>query len=108
MMNHINDDVLNYILRLVDTGSTFKTIQLVCKKWNLIINQIFPDGNVIFANQLSTLLKMMPDKPWDYGYLSANPSIKWIDVNSNPDKPWNYIYLSLNPSITWEIVKANF
>ena len=47
------------------------------------------------------------DKPWDWFYLSANPSISWDVVKANPDKPWKWSYLSANPSITWDVVQAN-
>jgi hypothetical protein len=48
-----------------------------------------------------------PDKPWNYRWLSGNPSITWDVVQANPNKPWDYGWLSENPSITWEVVQAN-
>jgi hypothetical protein len=47
------------------------------------------------------------DKPWDWDWLSGNPSITWTIVEANPDKPWDWYGLSCNSNITWEIVEAN-
>ena len=59
------------------------------------------------VNHIKKLLEIFPDKPWDWGWLSGNPSITWEIVRDNPDKPWDWDLLSENPSITWEIVRDN-
>jgi hypothetical protein len=47
-------------------------------------------------NDLTKLLKLFPDKDWDYNILSRNPNITWEIVHANPDKQWNYAALSHN------------
>lgn len=42
-------------------------------------------------------IKLHPDRPWDYYYISANPNITWDIVQANPDIDWDYIQLSRNP-----------
>ena len=59
------------------------------------------------SNDLYILLCVYPDKPWNWGQLSLNPSITWDIVKEFSDKPWDWYYLSMNLSITWEIVKDN-
>ena len=51
---------------------------------------------IYYTNHLEKLLKLYPDKPWDYAELSYNPNITWDIVKNNPDKPWNYFDLSQN------------
>lgn len=36
------------------------------------------------------------DKPWNWYYVSMNPSITWKFVFDNLDKPWQWAELSLN------------
>ena len=37
-----------------------------------------------------------PDKPWNWYWLSSNPSITFAIVEANPDKPWDWETLSEN------------
>src|SRR5271154_984829 len=106
-MSFLTDDALISVFSHVNAGSTFKSVLTTCKQWNLLILKVYPNGRIIFANHLITLLKLQPDKNWDYTWLSENPSITWQIVKNNPNRNWNYNYLSHIPSITWEIVKAN-
>jgi hypothetical protein len=56
---------------------------------------------------LERLITELPDKPWDWGCLSSNPTITFDIVLSNIDKPWEWGCWSSNPSITFDIVLAN-
>ena len=56
---------------------------------------------------LIDLVKINPDKPWDWGELSMNPNITMQDVYDNPDKPWRWRLLSLNPNITLQDILDN-
>src|SRR5665811_1372669 len=49
---------------------------------------------------LIDVVKLLPNKIWDYRYLSKNPNITLEDVLKNPDLDWNYVGLSGNPNIT--------
>src|SRR3954465_2989882 len=60
-----------------------------------------------YSNHLTTLLKMFPDKPWDWYGLSQNPNITWQAILDNLDKPWNWYYISHNPNITWKNIYDN-
>ena len=46
-----------------------------------------------------------PNMPWDWGWLSKNPSITMKDIIAHPDKPWEWTELSANPRIFIEDVK---
>ena len=50
---------------------------------------------IYYTNHLEKLLKLYPDKPWNYKWLSNNPNITWDIVQNNPDKPWDYRILSI-------------
>lgn len=52
-------------------------------------------------------IQILPDKPWNWWVISANPNITWDIVQLYPEKDWDYYSLSKNPNITWEIVQAN-
>lgn len=75
---------------------------------------IIPDKTTIDYKELSKkwfitwdIVQSLPDKGWDYDYLSENTNITFNIVIANLDKPWNFTILSANPSITWEIVQCN-
>ena len=53
------------------------------------------------SNHLLTLIKMFPNKDWDYRYLGKNPNITWEIVVGNSQIKWCYYYLTRNPNITW-------
>ena len=38
-----------------------------------------------------------PPLPWDWWYISANPSITITDILENPDNDWDWENLSRNP-----------
>src|SRR5947207_661161 len=59
------------------------------------------------TNSLIKLLRLFPDKPWNWGLLSSNPNISWEIVKDNLDKSWSWDKLGANPNITWEIVRNN-
>ena len=46
------------------------------------------------------------DKPWEWDWLSKNPSITIKDVDAHPDAPWNWGSLSQNPSITMKDIES--
>jgi hypothetical protein len=48
-----------------------------------------------------------PNLPWDWDWLSTNPSITFQNVLDHPKKPWDWFWLSYNPSITWKNVLNN-
>ena len=56
---------------------------------------------------LSYMVLTGPDRPWNWQWLSGNPSMTWEIVQANPDKPWNWEVLSRNPSISWKFIQAN-
>jgi len=36
------------------------------------------------------------DKPWDFRYISQNPTLTMDFVEKYPDLPWNWNYISMN------------
>lgn len=58
-------------------------------------------------NHITKLLKLYPNKPWNWYQLSKNKNITWAYVQKNPNKPWDWRGLSRNPNITWKIVSSN-
>lgn len=62
---------------------------------------------MIEVNHLYILIKLYPDKPWNWYSISQNPNITWEIIQQNPDKPWNWSSISINPNITWKIIQQN-
>lgn len=75
-------------------------------------------------NDLIRLIEEFPDKPWDWGKLSANPNISLEYIESHPEFPWVEFTGSMwegilaNPNITmsyilnktinkWDIISYN-
>lgn len=102
------NDTRTIILSYFNYGSVYKSGILTCKDWHYTLTNLFKNARVIFANNLLTLIKMLPDKPWDYDSLSNNKRITWEFFKSNRDKPWNYAKLITNENIiTWERLMDN-
>ena len=90
------EDILTLIFSNVTTGSTYKFVVTVCKFWNKIMITKFPKKYLELTNHLLTLLKLFPNKNWNWTYLSGNPNITFEIVKSNHNKNWNWSYLSRN------------
>jgi hypothetical protein len=106
-MDQLPDELLEYFFSFINWGTTFKTILFTCKHWYTLQLKVIPEGKNIFANHLLTLLKLFPDKPWNWYWVSRNPNITWEIISANPDKPWNWNEVSRNPNITCDMICAN-
>src|SRR3989344_4263446 len=101
------DDVWHVILGNTNDVYTYKHTYLTCKHFVKSYNTVNRSIKLKYSNSLYVLLKLFPDKPWDWERLSYNPNITWQIVLDNQDKPWDWLGLSCNPNITWQIVSDN-
>jgi len=62
--------------------------------------------NIIMI-KIYTLLEKYLDKPWNFYYLSRNPSITLDFIERHLDKPWNWDYLSRHPNITLDFIERH-
>jgi hypothetical protein len=60
-------------------------------------------------NHLWLLIKLLPDKDWDWRYISRNVSITWdiIEQNLENQYKWDWDAICQNTNITWDIVRSN-
>ena len=56
------------------------------------------------VNNLLNLIKIYPNKPWNWANLSRNPSITCEFIKEYINLPWNWDYLSENHSLTCEFI----
>lgn len=59
------------------------------------------------CRHLERLLKLFPDKPWNWYLLSQNQTIRLKFIQQNLDLKWKFDELSTNPNISWEFVEKN-
>jgi hypothetical protein len=101
---------------------------LVCKEWWGILEVTELADK--FTNHLWTLIKMYPDKNWDWRGVAQNPNfslgmisllpevdnnysfaaskaVTWDYIQSHPEIEWNKDGVSINPNITVDIVENN-
>jgi len=102
----LNADCLHNILRFVDNGADYKNLLLVCR----LFRDFFAPNHIKyvrkFSNHLLTLLKMAPDKNWEWWFISGNPNLTWEYIRDNSRKlHWSPI--SRNECITWDIIRNN-
>ncbi len=97
-------EIYSLILPHLPSGKTVESWSKVSKYFNSLVTRGLEDK---YTNHLWTLIKLSPDKPWDWFWISRNPNITWDIIKSNPEKPWNWVYVSRNPNITMDIVKDN-
>ena len=95
-------EMIEIVFSFCPNGSTWKSIRSVSKQWNIISFKYNTPMIDKFTNHLATLLKLFPNKNWNYNYLSANPNITWdIVQNSNiPSKITTMNFLSFMPEIS--------
>src|SRR5438477_12877 len=101
------NDILLCITLQISSGNTWKSWVQVCKfNYHLSITTLAYKRYEVY-NQLLSLLKLYPNKPWNWFGLSGNPNITMKHVKANPDKSWDWGELSQNPNITMDHIKAN-
>ena len=98
-------DIWNHIINNCNNGALFKAIQLLSKD-HFKLTKRYPEIKNKLTNHLWTLIRLNPDKPWDWYGISQNPNTTWKIIQTHPDKPWNWNEISWNPNITWEIIQA--
>ncbi len=99
-------DIYGHIFTYCNYGSAYKVIICVCKDWQQLINDKFPNAIDDFSNHLLTLLKLKPYRDYDWQAISANINMKWSDICAL-DYEWNYGHVTNNPNITMEIINNN-
>src|SRR6185437_10403609 len=94
-------EIFGEISEHIQGGSDWKSFVLTCKRLYDFNTQKKINR---YANHLTTLLKIFPDKPWNLNYLSVNPSFSFNFVFAHPDFEWDWNYLSDNPSLSFDFV----
>jgi hypothetical protein len=51
------------------------------------------------------MIKKYQNKPWNWTWISRNPTITMEFIEKHPDKPWNWTWISKNPNITMEMIE---
>ncbi len=85
----MGDIISEAILSHTVCGKDYKNFVLVCKSWYVILNRLFPGGDV-FCNHLLTLLEKLPNENWNYARLSGNHSMTLEYIKTHPDCDWKY------------------
>src|SRR5271170_8162430 len=122
------DDIINIIIGFISEGATYKTARLVCRQWQGICDRNHGYCVDRFSNHLLTLLKLYPDKNWDWCDVMFNKhtTVEWVkdnihrDVSNyshnntfNPkifeeisiaDPIWNWHAISKSINITWDFI----
>lgn len=62
--------------------------------------------NSMYKNTIQ-LLNKLPEKNWNFNYLSYNTNLDLEFIKANKNKKWNLIVLSKNPVITFDFVRHN-
>src|SRR4051812_17739713 len=62
------------IAKHIECGSDWKSWILVCKAFAGMNTH---DQIARYSNHLTTLIKLFPDKPWEWRVISYNPNITW-------------------------------
>lgn len=111
------EDIFRVILSNIDRGSTFKAARLVCRIWRDITQKLFPDGHLVFANHLQTIVEkviehnkgldnMMDLIRLDFNELSCNPGITLDFIKRHKELPWDMANFCRGPNMPDEYVDA--
>src|SRR5438552_157711 len=92
------DCIQNILIQFIKicSGLDYKNIIIVCKDFYDFYKLDHITYVRKFSNHLLTLLKLFPDKDWDWGGISHNPNITWDVIQDNPDKEWDWNGISCN------------
>ena len=71
----INDNWIE-IFKHMDDGKSYKNILETNKLFYYLMTTHYSHKKVILCNPLTTLLKIYPDKTWDWAMLSCNKKYK--------------------------------
>src|SRR5260221_14457508 len=93
-------DILSYLFKYINDGKTYKSILYSSKLFYDIMIKNYPGKRYQVYNQLWSLIKLYPDKDWDWNDISANNNTTLDIIKNNPDIPWNWSRISTNHNIT--------
>src|SRR5271154_1494345 len=102
----ISDLVLK-ILAFIPDGATYKATTLVCQQWHTICAGEFRWMIAAYSNHLMTLIKMFPDKNWNWQTVASNPNLPLGEITGYDKAQWDYEEVIYNPNMTWECIKNN-
>ena len=88
-MELLNDDCISSILTYISDSYTYNSICLSCSFFYKLIKITHPNADICLVNHLSALLKLYPNKLWNWKRLSINPNVTWKIIQENIDKEWN-------------------
>lgn len=125
----LTQDIYGIINKYIKSIKDTKSLMIASKDFNKFMSQDFIDYD---SNNLWALIRVFPDKPWnwkkilsnpnttweiikrlplsriDWHFVSKqNPSVTWEIIKSNPECPWDWIELTTNPSISMEIIQGS-
>jgi hypothetical protein len=74
--------------------------------WEFVERCLYKPHDWYWLSRKTTwkIIQTYPDKPWDWGSLSANRNITWKIVKANSAKLWNWDALLQNPNFTWKTI----
>src|SRR5437868_13050506 len=90
-------DALVEISEHIPDGKTWKNFVWTCQA---LYQLNTPKKVRRYANHLTTLFKLFPDKLWDMYGISQNPNISFDFVLTHPELKWNWYGLSYNPNLS--------
>ena len=97
-------EIYALIVAYLSSGKTVESWSKVNRHFKSLITREIED---MHTNHLWTLIKLFPNKSWDWSWISANLNITWKIIRDNPGKRWTWDYISMNPNITWDIIRDN-
>ena len=99
----VQDSQTEWDWEKISKNSAFITDHIECNS-DLPWNYRFVSANPTIRMQF---VLDHPDKDWDWNELSRNVGITMDDINSYPELSWNFEYVSVNPNIKMEFIRRN-
>jgi len=105
-MTTLNADCWQLILSCTNDPWTYKYTKLTCRLFMEIYETGLQHIVVRYDNQLTTLLYMFPDKPWNWASLINNPLIKKLFEFENPGINYDVYRIYNTHSDEWSSYKG--
>lgn len=97
-------DCLTEIFRYIDAGSDYKSIVFTCREWCDVMIKIYPNLAQQLTNHLATLVKMFPEKSWNWAVLTMHKQIT-MEFMQNTSGRWTFSYIVGNPNVTAKVAE---
>jgi len=102
-----NPDCIRYILRFINRGSDYKCFILICRLYWETCRPLHKKLVRRFSNHSLTIISMLPDRDWNWYWVSQKTDLTMEFILDHVNFPWNWSRLTENMCFTIEEILSH-